>query len=136
MKVVFLSLFFLVSCSHLAGESEQTISSLVTIFELEDFEDEEILSLERTMDYEFYLRLRRDNEEDKLKKVSAKLAKSWEKEFAQDYIQWSVEKRATPCEASYRLSLHGDELSLCEKEDQKAQEVNAFYQKILQELLD
>jgi hypothetical protein len=130
----FLLIFFLVSFSAFAQHSSQPekesfedLRSGNIMFSIQDVGEEITLWLERTASLDYFLRLKEDDEE-KLLKISAKEAKKLEMDFASKFLkcQYELPPSEEGCKVTLRLSMKGEGQDVCRKDDKKAQEIAPF----------
>lgn len=130
----FLLIFFLVSFAAFAQHSSQPQKESVEdlragniMFSIEDVGEETTLWLERTASLDYFLRMKEDDEE-KILKISAKEAKKIDMDFASKFLkcQYELPPSEEGCKVTLRLSMKGEGQDVCRKDDKKAQEIGPF----------
>lgn len=108
-------------------ESAEDLRSGLTIFSIEDVGEETTIWLERTASLDYFLRMKEEDEE-KLLKVSAKEAKKLDMDFASKFLkcQYELPPSEEGCKVTLRLSMKGESQDVCRKDEKKAQEINPF----------
>ncbi len=108
-------------------ESVEDLRSGLTMFSIEDVGEETTIWLERTASLDYFLRMKEDDEE-KLLKVSAKEAKKLDMDFASKFLkcQYELPPSEEGCKVTLRLSMKGESQDVCRKDEKKAQEINPF----------
>lgn len=130
-------LFCLLTLSAYAQHSEQPqkesntdLRSASVLFSLEDLKGETVIWLERTPHLDHFLRLKRDDHEEVLRKVDSKDARKLEMDFATRFLKCQYELESAPgdCKAVYRLLLKGETQEICKKDEKKSREIEPFLQ--------
>lgn len=109
-------------------ESNHDLRRGKVIVSLERLKDKEQIKLEGMNSGDFYLTLG-GKEGEELKKISRPDAESFEQKFASMMfkVQYELPQDPDNCQPSWILFMHGEKLSVCEKSDQKNQEIDQFY---------
>lgn len=125
-------LFFLIVTSAYAQHSSQpqkeSTSDLRTgllMFSIEDTEDELTVWLERTPNLDYFLRMKEEDEDEKIQKITTKDAKKLDMDFASKFLKLQYELPPSPegCKITLRLNMKGERQNVCGKEDKKTQEI-------------
>jgi hypothetical protein len=98
------------------------------LFSVQDISKEKTYILERTGEYQHYLKLVNDDEDPILRKVDGRDAKKLDLDFASRFIklQYGLGENPDKCSAAYKLTMKGEEQVICEKDDKKTQELAGF----------
>jgi hypothetical protein len=114
-------------------ESTTDLRSGLVMFSVEDVKEETIYWLERTANYDYFLRMKEDDDE-KILKVGSKDALKLDREFASKFLkaQYEIESVTGDCKVTLRLSLKGEGQDLCKKDDKKTQEFLPFIKSLAQ----
>lgn len=132
MHILVLALF--VSVSAYAQHSQQPgkedtsdLRSGFVMFSIENVQNSEGFTLERTPSEDYFLKMKSKSDE-KLQKLSSKDAKKLDLDFATKFLKTMYELPASPdgCKALYRLNMKGEGQDICEKDDKKTQEFSSF----------
>lgn len=109
-------------------ESNHDLRRGKVIVSLERLTDKEQLRLEGMSSGDFYLTLGGKGIEE-MKKISRPDAENLEQKFASMMfkVQYELPQDPDNCRPSWILFMHGEKLSICEKSDQKNQEIDQFY---------
>jgi len=77
---------------------------------------------------DFYISLGAPNAEE-MKKISRPEAEGLEQKFASMMfkVQYELPQDPEECSPSWQLVMHGEKLDVCEKSDQKNQEIDQFF---------
>lgn len=125
-------LFFLIVTSAYAQyssqpekESSSDLRTGLLVFAIEDVEDEKKVWLERTPNLDYFLRMKEEDEEEKIQKITTRDAKKLDMEFASKFLKLQYELPPSPkgCEVTLRLNMKGESQDVCRKEDKKTQEI-------------
>ncbi len=127
----FILLFLIVTSAfaqHSSQPQKESTSDLrtgLTMFSIENTEDEMIVWLERTPNLDYFLRMKEEDEDEKIQKITTRDAKKLDREFASKFLKLQYELPPSPkgCEVTLRLNMKGERQSVCEKEDKKTQEI-------------
>ena len=92
---------------------------------------EKVIWLERSANLEYFLRMKQ-KDEVKILKISSREATKIDREFASGFIKCQYGSPAAPknCEVTLRLKMKSESQEICNKEDQKTQEMGALFQKL------
>jgi hypothetical protein len=109
-------------------ESSADLRNGIVMFSVEDTSKETIIWLERTAGLDYFLKIKTEDDE-KIQKVTTKEAKSLDTDFAYRFLKCQYEHPASEagCKVTLRLTLKGDLLEICKKDDKKAQEIGPFF---------
>lgn len=133
-------LFFLIVTSAFAQHSSQpqkeSTSDLRTgllMFSIEDTDEEMIVWLERTPNLDYFLRMKEEDEEEKIQKITTRDAKKIDREYASKFLKLQYELPPSPngCKVTLRLNMKGEKQNVCEKEDKKTQEIRPIIKDLL-----
>lgn len=108
-------------------ENTADLRSSIVMFSLEDTNGEKLYWLERTANLDYFLRLKKDNDES-IRKVDSREAKKLDMDFASRFlkIQYEIEAVKGDCDITLRLTMKGETQELCKKDDKKTQEIKPF----------
>ncbi len=111
-----------------APESNNDLRRGKTIVSLQRLKDKELMRLEGMNSGDFYISLGVPNSEE-MKKISRPEAESLEQKFASMMfkVQYELPQDPENCKPSWILVMHGEKLDVCEKSDQKNQEIDQFF---------
>ncbi len=128
-----LSILILFSLNTFAQQNESPESNHdlrrgKTIVSVHRFKDQETMRLEAMNSGDFYLSLGAPSSEE-MKKISRPEAESLEQKFASMMfkVQYELPQDPDDCRPSWELVMHGEKLKVCEKSDQKNQEIDQFF---------
>lgn len=128
-----LSILMLVSLSvnaqlNEAPESNHDLRRGKTIVSMQRLKDKESLRLEVMSSGDLYIAVGAASSEE-MKKISRPEAESLEQKFASMMfkVQYELPQDPDNCKASWVLVMHGEKLDVCEKSDQKNQELDQFF---------
>ncbi len=110
-------------------ESAEDLRTGIVMFSIEDLGEKTSIWLERTASLDYFLR-RKEDDEEKLLKISAKDAKKMDMDFASKFLkcQYELPPSGEDCKVTLRLSMKGEVHEVCREDDKKAQEINPFFQ--------
>jgi hypothetical protein len=135
----FLILLLLLTKVSLAQHSEQPLkessSDLRTglvVFSIEDMDGETETWLERTANLDYFLKSKDDDDHTKIQKITSKDAKKLDMEFASKFLKCQYELPPSPegCKVTLRLTMKGENLDVCGKDEKKAQEIVPFLKEL------
>lgn len=111
-----------------APESNHDLRRGKTIVSMQRSKNKEFLRLEAMNSGDFYI-AHGEPESEEMKKISRPEAEGLEQKFAAMMIKVQYELPQDPenCKASWTLVMHGEKLDVCEKSDQKNQEIDQFF---------
>lgn len=135
----FILFFLLVTSVHAQHssqpqkESTSDLRSGLVMFEIEDLDDERTLWLERTANLDYFLRMKEEDEDERIQKITTKDAKKLDMEFASKFLKIQYELPPSPegCEVTLRLNMKGEGQKVCEKEDKKTQEIRPIIKDLI-----
>lgn len=109
-------------------ESSDDLRTGLTMFSIDDLDEETKYWLERTPNLDYLLRMKEDDEDEKLVKLSTRDAKKLDMEFASKFLKCMYELPPSPegCKVTLRLSMKGEPQDICGKDEKKAQEIESF----------
>ena len=109
-------------------ESNKDLRRGKIIVSLESLTEKEQLKLEGMNSGDFYLTLGKEKSEE-MKKISRTEAENFEQKFATIMfkLQYELPQDPDSCKPSWVLFMHGEKYNVCEKSDQKNQEIEQFY---------
>lgn len=115
-------------------ESHLDIRTNSIIFLLESLPLKKVFWLERTPNLEYFLKME-NNRQQKILKISSREALRIDREFASKFLkcQYELPESTKNCNVTLRLKMKSETQEICDKEDQKAQEIESLFKK-LQEL--
>ena len=117
-------------------ESAADLRTGINMFIIEDLNEENTIWLERTSNLDYLLRMR--NNDDKMwnEKVPTKDALKLDREFAAKFLKMQYELPASEegCKIMFRLTMKGEEQSVCKKDDKKSQEMIPFMRELAKRL--
>ena len=101
------------------------------MFSMEDIGEETTYWLERTAGGDYFLRMKED-EDEKLLKISSKEAKKMDMDFASKFLKLQYELPPSPegCKATIRLEMKGELQDVCGKDEKKTQEITPFMKEV------
>jgi hypothetical protein len=130
---MFLSILMLLSLSVYAQlnevpESNHDLRRGKTIVSMQRLKDKESLRLEAMNSGDYYMAVGASSSEE-MKKISRPEAEGLEQKFASMMfkVQFELPQDPENCEPSWVLVMHGEKLNVCEKNDQKNQEIDQFF---------
>lgn len=96
------------------------------LFEIYSTKTKKSYSLERTANYEYFLRLKMNNIE-KVIKVLNQEAKKIDNDFSARFLRclYELKTKGGPCEVVYKLTLRGEAQEICKKDDEKSREFSS-----------
>lgn len=114
-------------------ESSTDLRSGLLMFSIEDVEEERVIWLERTPNLDYFLRMKEEDEDEKIQKITTKDAKKMDMEFASRFLKLQYELPPSPsgCKVTLRLNMKGEGQNICNKEDQKTREVEPVMKDLL-----
>jgi hypothetical protein len=133
MRFLLLIIFF--TGTSLAQDSSQPEKESVfdlrygrEVFRIVDVQEETEVWLERTSNLDHFLRMKVDDEEEKIQKISSMDAKKLDKEFAKRFFkcQYELPPSEAGCKVTLRLTMKGEGQDVCRKDDGKTQEIRPF----------
>ncbi len=108
-------------------ESSVDLRSHIVLFSVEIPDDKQSYFLERTSSQDYFLRMRKKNDEA-IRKISSRDALKLDKDFASRFLkcQYELESQEGECEVTLRLTMKGEKQEICKKDDRKSQELMSF----------
>lgn len=108
-------------------ESKDDLRAGLVMFSIEDIGEDTTYWLERTTGEDYFLRMKEDDDE-KIMKISSKDAKKLDMEFASKFLKLMYELPPSPegCKVTLRLTMKGENQDMCGKDEKKAQEMLPF----------
>jgi hypothetical protein len=112
-------------------ESHLDIRSSAIVFSIADLPLKKSIWLERTPNLEYFLKLKQ-SEQLKIIKISSREASRLDREFASRFLKCQYELPQSPkdCVVTLRLTMKSEAQEICEKEDQKTQEMVGLFKKL------
>ncbi len=112
-------------------ESSADLRSHFVLFRLEIPDNKKSYLLERTASQDYFLRMKKKNDET-IRKISSKDALKLDKDFASRFLkcQYELESKEGECEVTLRLTMKGEKQEICEKDDKKSQEIESFIEEL------
>ena len=112
-------------------ESTEDLRHNHLLFSLEESEEKESYTLERTPALSHYLR-RQKADEVQITKVDSADAQKLDMDFARHFlkIQYEIPSTEGDCKVTLRLNMKGEKQEICEKDDKKTQEMASFIQEL------
>ncbi len=112
-------------------ESKDDLRAGLTMFSIEDIGEDTTYWLERTTGQDYFLRMKEDDDE-KIMKISSKDAKKLDMDFASKFLKLMYELPPSPegCKVTLRLTMKGENLDVCGKDEKKAQEMVPFMKEV------
>ncbi len=112
-------------------ESKDDLRAGLIMFSIEDIGEDTIYWLERTTGEDYFLRMKEDDE-DKIMKISSKDAKKLDMDFASKFLKLMYELPPSPegCKVTLRLTMKGEGQDVCGKDEKKAQEILPFMKEV------
>lgn len=113
-------------------ESVSDLRSGIEMFRIEDIEDEKEVWLERTSNLSYFLRIKTEDDEEKIQKITSKDARKLEMDFASRFLKCQLELPPSQegCKVSLKLSMKGEGHDVCRKDDKKTQEIVPFLKEL------
>jgi hypothetical protein len=110
-------------------ESASDLRNQNVLFSVSDLGSKKTYQLERSPNYEYLLRSVSKGEDD-VRKISSKDALSLDRQFSSKFLrcQYEIPTAEGPCVATLRLTMKGEDLEICSKDDKKSQEMAPFVQ--------
>ncbi len=131
MKILFILLF---SMTVMAQHSEQPVKEDNTdlrdqtvMFKIEEVGNKRSWTLERSPSFTNVIR-RSVKGEEEIRKIDGRIAQKLDRDFAMRFLkcQYELPVGEGQCKVMLRLSMKGDSQEICEKDDKKSQEIQAF----------
>ncbi len=131
MKILFILLF---SMTVMAQHSEQPVKEDNTdlrdqtvMFKIEEVGNKRSWTLERSPSFTNVIR-RSVKGEEEIRKIDGRIAQKLDREFAMRFLkcQYELPVGEGQCKVMLRLSMKGESQEICEKDDKKSQEIQAF----------
>jgi hypothetical protein len=112
-------------------ESKDDLRAGLIMFSIEDLGEDKLYWLERTTGQDYFLRMKEDDEE-KIIKISSKDAKKLDMDFATKFLKLMYELSPSPegCKVTLRLTMKGESQDMCGKDERKAQEMIPFMKEV------
>lgn len=109
-------------------ESSSDLRTGLVMFTIEDLDKETLVWLERTGNLDYFLRVKDEDDEERIQKIPTPEAKKLDMEFASKFLKVQYELPPSPegCKVTLRLMMKGERLDICSKEDKKTQEIEPF----------
>ncbi len=113
-------------------ESATDLRSGLEVFHISDLENDRQIWLEKTVGLDYFLRMKINEDGDKIQKISTKDAKKLDSIFASRFLKCQYELPPSPieCKVTLRLSMKGETLDVCGKDERKTQEILPFLQEL------
>ena len=112
-------------------ESSADLRSHFVLFSVEIPDDKKSYILERTASQDYFLRMKKKNDET-IRKISSKDALKLDKDFASRFLkcQYELETKEGECEVTLRLTMKGEKQEICEKDEGKSREIQSFVEEL------
>ena len=109
-------------------ESSTDLRTGLIMFTVEDLDKDVLIWLERTGNLDYFLRVKDEDDEEKIQKIPTPEAKKLDMEFASKFLKIQYELPPSPegCKVTLRLMMKGERQDICKKEDKKTQEIDPF----------
>lgn len=109
-------------------ESSSDLRAGLEIFRIIDVPEETEVWLEKTPNLDYFLRMKNDDDEEKIQKITSKEAKKLDMEFASRFLKCQYELPPSPenCKVTLKLTLKGEKQDVCGKDEKKSQEIAPF----------
>lgn len=109
-------------------ESVSDLRSGVEIFRINNLSEETEVWLERTPNMDYFLRMKKDDDEEMISKITSKEARKLDMEFASKFLKCQYELPPSPenCKVTLKLTLKGEKQDVCGKDEKKSQEIAPF----------
>lgn len=113
-------------------ESSTDLRTGITVFSIDHLGDEKKIWLERTANLDYFLHMQIEDEDEKIQKITTKDAKKMDMDFASKFLKCQYEHPPSEegCKVTLRLTMKGEPLEVCKKDDKKTQEIEPFYQEL------
>lgn len=113
-------------------ESVSDLRSGIEIFRINNLTDETEVWLERTPNLDYFLRMKKDGDEEMISKMTSKEAKKLDMEFASKFLKCQYELPPSPenCKVTLKLTLKGEKQDVCGKDEKKSQEIAPFLKEL------
>lgn len=111
-----------------AKESTSDLRSGLELFKIVSVEEGAEIWLERTASLDYFLRLKKKGNEEKIQKVTSKDAQKLDMDFASRFLKCQYELPSSPlnCKVTWKLSMKGETQDICGKDEKKSQEIDPF----------
>lgn len=128
LSILLLTSFHAQAQLNEAPESNHDLRRGKTIVSMQRLKDKDGLRLEGMSSGDFYVALGAPESEE-MKKISRPEAEGLEQKFASLMfkVQYELPQDPDNCKPSWVLVMHGEKLDVCEKSDQKNQEIDQFF---------
>ena len=118
-------------------ENNMDVRNSIVLFSIEDKDDEKTFSLERSVEFDHYLKIfdEDDKEIKSIKKLDSKMANKLEVDFASHFlkIQYEMALVDGKCELVFKLNLKSDKIDICEKDEKKVETITPFLKSLKQQ---
>jgi hypothetical protein len=108
-------------------ESHTDLRAQQVLFSVEEVKEKKTFILERTTNFDYFLRARVGKDET-IKKVPGRVAQKLDLNFASRFLrcQYEIPASEGKCQPQYKLLMKGEGQEICEKDDKKSQEIKSF----------
>ena len=131
MKII---VFFFLMTSAIAQHSEQPVKEdstdlreEIVLFSIEEVGKNKTWFLERSVSETNVIR-KKEKDDEVVKKIDGRVAQKLDREFATRFLKCQYEISAVEgeCKVTLRLTMKGETQEICEKDEQKSQEIASF----------
>lgn len=136
MKVLLILLFtanlWAQHSSQPEKESSADLRTGIMVFSIDHLGDEKKIWLERTANLDYFLHMQIEEDDEKIQKITTKDAKQMDMDFASRFLkcQYELPPSEEGCKVTLRLTMKGEALEVCRKDDKKTQAIEPFYKEI------
>lgn len=132
LMLLFANLAFPQHSDQPQKESTGDLRTGIVVFSIEDLDGETETWLERTAGLDYFLKTRDDDDKEKIQKIPTKDAKKLDADFAGKFLKCQYELPPSPegCKVTLRLTMKGENLDVCGKDEKKAQEIIPFLKEL------
>lgn len=127
-------LFFILIHSAMAQHSDQPVKEdstdlreEVVLFSIEEVGKETTWILERSPSFTNVIR-KTEKDKEVVRKIDGRVAQKLDRDFASRFLkcQYEIPNAEGQCKVTLRLTMKGETQDICNKDDRKSQEINAF----------
>lgn len=132
---LFLIMSLSVRAQHASQPLKESANDLrvgIVMFSIEDLDKKAEYWLERTANLDYFLRMKK-GEDERILKVDTRDAKKLDMDFASRFLkcEYELPPSAEKCEVTLRLTMKGESQKICEKDEKKTQEMMPFLKALI-----
>jgi hypothetical protein len=139
MRLCFVILVLLASAFSWAQHSDQPqkesahdLRTQSILFSVEQVDSKKTFWLERSVNEDYFIRMKNVGEES-IQKIDSRQAKKIDMDFASRFLKCQYELPAVEgeCKVTLRLSMKGETQDICQKDEKKSQEIMVVVQDLV-----